>query len=138
YRDKAGRTHAIRMGDLYQPEFFKKRVAEVAEYKNTILKCLDPDVEPLDADAIVAEYAGYAERLKPYVTDTTAYLHKALAAGKKMLFEGAQGSLLDIDHGTFPFVTSSNSSGCGVHNGSGVPERAISRMIGVVKAYTTR
>ena len=70
--------------------------------------------------------------------DTTTYLHKALKSGKSMLFEGAQGSLLDIDHGTFPYVTSSNSSGCGIHPGSGVPERAIEKMIGVVKAYTTR
>ena len=72
------------------------------------------------------------------MTDTTSHLHKALAAGRRVLFEGAQGSLLDLDHGTFPFVTSSNSSGAGIHSGSGVPERAIGRMIGVVKAYTTR
>ena len=76
--------------------------------------------------------------MRPYVTDTTAYLHRALRDGKRMLFEGAQGSLLDLDHGTFPFVTSSNSSGCGVHNGSGVSERVITKMIGVVKAYSTR
>src|SRR4029079_9763989 len=68
----------------------------------------------------------------------TAYLHNALAQGKRLLFEGAQGSLLDIDHGTFPYVTSSNSSGCGIHAGNGVPERYISRVIGIVKAYTTR
>jgi adenylosuccinate synthase len=72
------------------------------------------------------------------VIDTTSYLHRALKEGKRILFEGAQGSLLDIDHGTFPYVTSSNSSGCGIHAGSGVPERAIGRMLGVVKAYTTR
>ena len=94
--------------------------------------------EPLEAEAIYSEYSQYAERLAPFVTDTTSHLHKALAAGRRVLFEGAQGSLLDLDHGTFPFVTSSNSSGAGIHSGSGVPERAIGRMIGVVKAYTTR
>jgi adenylosuccinate synthase len=81
---------------------------------------------------------GYATRLEPHVANTTERLHTELAAGKRLLFEGAQGSLLDIDHGTFPYVTSSNSSGCGIHAGCGVPERVISRMIGVVKAYTTR
>ncbi|MCH7689228.1 MAG: adenylosuccinate synthetase, partial [Planctomycetes bacterium] len=91
-----------------------------------------------DPQEIFQEYSQYADRLKPYVTETTAFLHRALAEGKNVLFEGAQGSLLDVDHGTFPYVTSSNSSGCGIHSGSGVPERAIDRMIGVVKAYTTR
>ncbi|MEZ6054237.1 MAG: adenylosuccinate synthase [Planctomycetaceae bacterium] len=138
YRDKTGRTHAIRMGDLYRPEFFRRRLTDVVTQKNTILSALNPKFEPLDAAAIFEEYLGYAEQLRPHVCDTTAYLHKALKSGKSMLFEGAQGSLLDIDHGTFPYVTSSNSSGCGIHVGSGVPERAIDRMIGVVKAYTTR
>lgn len=138
YRDKAGRTHALRMGDLYRTDFFRKRLTEIVAEKNTILRAFDAQFTPLEAEAIFDEYSGYAEQLRPYVADTTAYLHKALAAGKKLLFEGAQGSLLDIDHGTFPYVTSSNSSGCGIHNGSGVPERAISKMIGVVKAYSTR
>lgn len=138
YRDKAGRRHAIRMGDLCRPEFFRKRLTEIVAQKNTLLKAIDPQTETLDAGRIYEEYSGYAERLRPYITDTTAYLHRSLAEGKRMLFEGAQGSLLDIDHGTFPYVTSSNSSGCGIHPGSGVPERAIDRMIGVVKAYTTR
>ena len=138
YRDKAGRTHAIRMGDLVRPDWFRQRVADVIVQKNVILRALNPGVEPLQAEAIISEYGGYADRLRPWVTDTTSYLHRALAAGKRILFEGAQGSLLDLDHGTFPFVTSSSSSGCGVHSGSGVSERAINRMIGVVKAYTTR
>jgi adenylosuccinate synthase len=138
YRDKAGRTHAIRMGDLYYDELFRRRLTEIIVQKNAIFAALDPDVEPFDPDAVYKEYSQYAQRLKPYVTDTTAYLHRALAQGKRLLFEGAQGSLLDIDHGTFPFVTSSNSSGSGIHTGSGVPERVIDRMIGVVKAYTTR
>lgn len=138
YRDKAGRAHAVRVGDLYQPEAFRSRLAEIVAQKNIILKALAPAYEPLDARQIADEYLGYAEQLRPHVTDTTTFLHQAMAQHKKLLFEGAQGSLLDLDHGTFPFVTSSSSSGCGIHSGSGVPERAIDRMIGVVKAYTTR
>lgn len=138
YRDKAGRTHAIRMGDLVRPEYFRARLEEIVAYKNKIFQALDPEAEPLDVDAIYEEYAGYAEQLKDHVVDTSTYLLKAVADKKKILFEGAQGSLLDIDHGTFPYVTSSNSSGCGIHNGSGVSERYIDKMIGVVKAYTTR
>ncbi|MEX0704036.1 MAG: adenylosuccinate synthase [Planctomycetales bacterium] len=138
YKDKAGRTHAIRVGDLYHVESFRTRLHDIVAHKNTILAALGDEGPPLDPDEILETYTQHALRLRTHVTDTTAYLHKALAAGKRILFEGAQGSLLDIDHGTFPFVTSSNSSGCGVHSGSGVPERAIQRMIGVVKAYTTR
>src|SRR5580698_6489838 len=138
YRDKAGRSQAIRVGDLCRPEFLRGRLTDIVAQKNTILTALDPEFKPLDDAAIYQEYSAYADRLRPYVTDTTTYLHRAIREGKRILFEGAQGSLLDLDHGTFPFVTSSNSSGCGVHNGSGVSERAISKMIGVVKAYSTR
>jgi adenylosuccinate synthase len=143
YRDKAGRSHAIRVGDLYHVDSFKARLKEIVAQKNTLLTAFspascEPGFEPLDASRIESEYLGYARKLEPHVTDTTSFLHEALAAGKRLLFEGAQGSLLDLDHGTFPFVTSSSSSGCGIHSGSGVPERNISRMIGVVKAYTTR
>jgi adenylosuccinate synthase len=138
YRDKAGRSHAIRVGDLFHTNTFRTRLTEIVEQKNTLLKALSPAFQPLDVGKIAADYLGYAEKLKIHVTDTTSYLHKAIAAGKRLLFEGAQGSLLDLDHGTFPYVTSSSSSGCGIHSGSGVPERHISKMIGVVKAYTTR
>ena len=138
YRDKAGRTHAIRVGDLYHPETFRTKLAETVAFKNLTLKALDPSLEPHNADAIYATYLDYAEKLKSHVVDTTAWLHRALKQKKNILFEGAQGSLLDVDHGTFPYVTSSNSSAAGIHSGSGVPQRAINRMIGVVKAYTTR
>jgi len=138
YRDKAGRTHAIRVGDLYHEASFRARLAEIVGQKNAMLRALDPAFEPLDDARIAEEYLQHASRLAPFVADTTSFLHAALAQGRRLLFEGAQGSLLDIDHGTFPFVTSSSSSGCGIHSGSGVPERSISRMIGVVKAYTTR
>jgi adenylosuccinate synthase len=138
YRDKIGRTHAVRLGDLYHSASYRKKVEEIVGFKNTVLAALSPDFQPLDAASIAAEYAGYAEQLASNVVDTTRYLHQALAAGKNLLFEGAQGSLLDIDHGSFPYVTSSNSSSCGIHSGSGIPERAITKMIGVAKAYTTR
>lgn len=138
YRDKIGRTHAIRMGDLLRPQLFRERLTEVVEAKSVILKALDPSSEIPDVDAIYEEYLGYIEQLADCVIDTTSYLHRQLGEGRSMLFEGAQGSLLDIDHGTFPYVTSSNSSGCGIQAGSGVPSRQIDRMIGVVKAYTTR
>ena len=88
--------------------------------------------------AVADEYLGYAERLRPFVRDTTSWLHEALDAGRRLLFEGAQGSLLDVDHGSYPYVTSSNSSAAGIAAGSGVPTRHIDRWIGVVKAYTTR
>lgn len=138
YQDKYGRSLAIRMGDLIRPEQFQQRVRTVVEHKNSMLAALVPSFVPFDAAAIIEEFTAYANRLQPHVVDTTSWLHRALREGRSLLFEGAQGSLLDIDHGTFPFVTSSNSSGCGIHVGTGVPERAIERMIGVVKAYTTR
>ncbi len=136
YRDKYGRSNAIRLGDMYRPDF-REKVASIVALKSRLLSQLG-DSEDLDAEAIHEEFSGYAERLRPYVAETTHYLHDALEAGKSILFEGAQGSLLDIDHGTFPFVTSSNSSGVGVCGGSGVPPRWIQRVLGVAKAYTTR
>lgn len=138
YREKAGRFHAIRIGDLVNKKRFADKVREIVPFKQILLNALDPDGEQLDADRIIEEYSACADRLRPMVQDTTAWLLNALDDGKRLLFEGAQGSLLDVDHGTFPYVTSSNSSGCGIHNGSGIPERAIGTMIGVAKAYTTR
>ena len=138
YREKAGRFHAVRMGDLINKDRFADKVREIVPFKQRILNALDPDSEQLIADQIIEDYSASADRLRPMVTDTTAWLLNALENDKRLLFEGAQGSLLDVDHGTFPYVTSSNSSGCGIHSGSGIPERAISTMIGVAKAYTTR
>jgi len=141
YRDKVGRSLAIRLGDLYREEF-RSRLEHIVGIKNQLLSGWQSSgsgqPEQLDAAVIHAQYMQYAERLKPYVADTTAYLLDAIEGGSRMLFEGAQGALLDIDHGTFPFVTSSNSSGVGVASGSGVPGRWIERVIGVVKAYSTR
>lgn len=138
YRDKAGRSHAVRVGDLVDRDIFAARVKEIVPFKQKILNALNPDGEQMNADQIIEEYGACAERIRPMVKDTTAWLLDALDADQKILFEGAQGCLLDVDHGTFPFVTSSNSSGCGIHSGSGVPGRFIKNMIGVAKAYTTR
>lgn len=138
YRDKAGRTHAIRIGDLYHPHSFRERLASVIDQKNRMLQALDPSVEPFQVDAVYEKYQVYAERLRPHVVDTTAWLQRAWKQNRNLLFEGAQGSLLDVDHGTFPYVTSSNSSAAGIHSGSGLPARSVERMIGIVKAYTTR
>ena len=138
YRDKVGRAHAIRLGDMLRPDF-RGRIEHIVLAKNRLLTGLSgADHVALDAAAIFAEYSSYAEKLRPYVGDTTAYLLDAAEAGKRMLFEGAQGSLLDIDHGTFPYVTSSNSSGVGVSGGSGVPGKWIQKVLGVCKAYSTR
>ncbi len=138
YRDKVGRVHGVRMADLYHPERFRERLARIIDYKNRLLTAMLPDFVPLDADTVAAEYLEYAERLRPSVRDTTAWLHHAVDQGRRLLFEGAQGSLLDIDHGSYPYVTSSNSSAAGIAAGSGMPTRKIDRWIGVVKAYTTR
>ena len=138
YRDKFGRVHGVRIADLYHPAQFRERLKRIVEFKNRLLTAMLPDFEPFDDAAIAEEYLGYAEQLRPYVTDATSWLHAAIAQGRRLMFEGAQGSLLDVDHGTYPYVTSSNSSAVGVAAGSGVPCRNIDRWIGVVKAYTTR
>jgi len=137
YRDKFGRTDAIRLGDLYRANF-RERVAQVAGQKNLTLQVLSGTSPNFDAAQIAAEYERYAERLKPHLADTTTFLHEALESGKRVMFEGAQGALLDVDHGTYPYVTSSNSSGVGIPSGSGVPGRYLNQVIGVVKAYSTR
>jgi adenylosuccinate synthase len=139
YRDKVGRSLAIRLGDLGRDDF-PRRIERVVAAKRQILAGLGATGEALqlDAAAIAEEYLGYGRRLAPHVADTTALLLAAVEAGKNILFEGAQGALLDIDHGTFPYVTSSNSSALGASTGSGVPGRYVTRVIGVIKAYTTR
>lgn len=138
YRDKVGRVHGVRVGDLYHPARFREHLGRIVAYKNRLLSAMLPDYEPLDARAVADEYLEYAERLRPYTRDTTTWLHEAVGQGRRLLFEGAQGSLLDVDHGSYPYVTSSNSSAAGIAAGSGVPTRHIGRWIGVVKAYTTR
>ncbi|MEQ8787305.1 MAG: adenylosuccinate synthase [Pirellulaceae bacterium] len=138
YRDKVGRSYAIRLGDMYRPDF-ADRIQRIVEFKRQMLASFNGALqETLDPDAIYQQFRGYADRLELYVGDTTNYLLDAAETGKRLLFEGAQGALLDIDHGTFPFVTSSNSSGVGVSSGSGVPPKWINDVIGVAKCYSTR
>ncbi|HUV62800.1 MAG TPA: adenylosuccinate synthase [Sedimentisphaerales bacterium] len=137
YADKVGRSHALRMGDLRDLQDFKARLQTIVEYKNKIFAALY-DAEPMSAEAIFEKCRSYAAKFVPYVTDTTEFLHQSMAQGKSLLFEGAQGSLLDLDHGTFPFVTSSNSCSLGMPAGSGVPAQRVDQFIGVIKAYTTR
>ena len=143
YRDKVGRSTALRIGDLYRADFADK-VRAICALKNQSLPGLARNeevratVKPLDAEQIVKDYLGYAERLRPFVGDAVNYILDAVDADKKILLEGAQGSLLDVDYGTFPYVTSSNSSGVGVCAGSGIRVTFFKRIVGIVKAYTTR
>jgi len=139
YRDKVGRSMAVRLGDMYRGDF-RHRIEQIATAKTRMLSCLGekPSELKFDAAQIYEQYSDYARRMEPYVGDTTAFLLTAAEADRRILFEGAQGALLDVDHGTFPYVTSSNSSGVGVAGGSGVPGRYVSKVVGVMKAYTTR
>jgi len=136
YADKASRV-GIRMVDLVKAEALKARLRENLANVNKLLQSVYGH-EPLAFDAMFEECAEQGARLRRFVGDTVSRLHEALAAGRKVLFEGAQGSMLDIDFGTYPFLTSSNASVCGVSAGTGVPPRLVGRVLGVVKAYTTR
>jgi len=137
YADKVGRSYAVRAGDLRDLDSLKAKLQMILDYKNKVFGALY-DAEPINADVIFEKCRAYADKLLGFVVDTTEFLHIAMAAGKKLLFEGAQGTMLDLDHGTFPFVTSSNSSALGMPSGSGVPAKMIDKFIGVVKAYSTR
>ena len=140
YRDKVGRTHAIRMTDLVQDQR-DERIATVAEQKLALLRSMgasDEELESIAVDKVVCKAQAWADRLSGMITDTTETVLSACENEKRVLFEGAQGALLDIDHGTYPFVTSSNSSGVGVCAGAGVPPRYINTVLGVCKAYSTR
>ncbi|KQO10644.1 adenylosuccinate synthase [Paenibacillus sp. Leaf72] len=136
YMDKAARN-GIRIADLMDAEEFEQKLRRLVVEKNQVIEQVFGG-EPLNADSIVEEYLAYAEVLRSYVTDTSVVLNDAIDAGNKVLFEGAQGVMLDIDQGTYPFVTSSNPSAGGVCIGSGVGPSKIQQVIGVAKAYTTR
>ncbi|RYG48612.1 adenylosuccinate synthase [bacterium] len=135
YQDKVARI-GIRMGEFVRPELFEKRLHEVLNYKNRLLTMMGG--EPLDFDALHEEYKGYADRLRPYVCDVESKVQDAVAANKKVLFEGAQGTFLDLDSGTYPFVTSSHPVAGGACLGTGIGPLAIRNVLGVCKAYTTR
>ncbi len=135
YGDKAART-GMRMSDLMQPELFSEKLKVRIEENNSILKALGEAA--IDFYAVNAAYIEAGAVLAPMVTNTVVFLHSALKAGRDILFEGAQGTFLDIDHGTYPYVTSSNTTAGGACTGSGVPPHRMDRVVGVMKAYTTR
>ena len=137
YSDKIGRSYAIRIGDFRDLASLRAKLQTIVEYKNKVFGALY-NAEAIGADEIFEKCTAYAEVIVPFMANTTEFLHKSIAEGKSILFEGAQGSLLDIDHGTFPFVTSSNSSPLGMPAGSGVPAKTVDKFIGVAKAYSTR
>ena len=136
YEDKVART-GVRVGDLYEPGLLLEKVRHSLEEKNFLFKNFF-GVEPLDPKTVADEYLEYAEKIRPYVADTSLILAGEIQKGKKILFEGAQGCHLDIDHGTYPYVTSSNTVSGNAACGSGVGPGAISRVVGICKAYTTR
>lgn len=136
YMDKAARN-GIRIADLMDAKEFEEKARRLIAEKNQVIDQVYGG-GPLDADEIIEQYLGYAEKLRSYVTDTSVVLNDAIDAGKNVLFEGAQGVMLDIDQGTYPFVTSSNPTAGGVCIGSGVGPSKIQQVIGVAKSYTTR
>ena len=135
YTDKYSRI-GIRIGDLLDKEYFAERLKDALLQKNMELKMLG--LEPLDYDTLYNEYIEYGEILKPYVCDTSILLNKEVEAGKKILFEGAQGVMLCIENGTYPFVTSSSPTAASVPLGAGLAPRYIDKALGICKAYTTR
>ena len=136
YVDKMARC-GIRIADLCRPEVLKVKLKQNVEEKNRVLKLLYGQA-PLAFASMYEEYRRYGEQLAPQVVSSVPFLREAMSQGKRLLFEGAQGTMLDLDHGTYPFVTSSNATAGGACTGTGVPPTAIGRVIGVVKAYTTR
>ncbi|WP_047791983.1 adenylosuccinate synthase [Spiroplasma eriocheiris] len=136
YQDKAERI-GIRVGDLFEPENFKKRLTANLKFKNELLTKIF-NAEPFTVQEIYDEYLELFNQIKDLVTDTSLVIDNAIKVGKKVLFEGAQGVMLDLDHGTYPFVTSSNPSAASIPTGCGIAPRYISNVIGIVKAYNTR
>jgi adenylosuccinate synthase len=136
YEDKVART-GIRVGDLFDENLFREKLHHALEEKNFLLKnyfC----TEPLSEEEITAQYMAFAQKIKPFVVDTSLILDTEIKKGKKILFEGAQGCHLDVDHGTYPYVTSSNTVSGNASCGSGIGPNRISTVVGIVKAYTTR
>src|SRR6202795_2575433 len=135
YGDKAART-GLRISDLMQPVLFSKKLQAKVRENNSILQALG--AKPVSFREVNETYLAAGEKLRPFVTNTVVYLHRALQRQKAILFEGAQGTFLDIDHGTYPYVTSSNTTAGGACTGTGVPPHRMDRVVGVMKAYSTR
>ena len=136
YADKMARS-GLRVEDLLDKLLLKKHIENACREKNTVAHALF-NSEPIDPDKMYTDYAAIADRVAPFVTDTALLLNRALADGDSVMFEGAQGTMLDIDHGTYPFVTSSSATSGGAATGTGVPPNAINMVAGVTKAYCTR
>lgn len=136
YEDKATRR-GIRFVDLIDPEVFKEKLASILPEKQFYLEKF-LSAAGVDMDSILKEYSAYAKRLEPYVTNVSVVIDQAIKSGRRVLFEGAQGTHLDIDHGTYPFVTSSNTVSGNACCGSGIGPKEISGVVGIIKAYTTR
>ena len=135
YGDKAART-GLRIADLMQPELFSSKLKAKIRENNSILEAFG--AKPISFKQVNESYLAAGEKLRPFVENTVVWLHRALQRNKNILFEGAQGTFLDIDHGTYPYVTSSNTTAGGACTGSGVPPHRMDVVLGVVKAYTTR
>jgi adenylosuccinate synthase len=142
YADKALRSMAIRVGDLKDEKILSEKLTRIVAIKNTVLAALAKQCgqlfEPFDAKKLLQDTLKLAEILRPHICDSAHLLHGSMDAGKRLLFEGANATLLDIDHGTYPFVTSSNCSSLGVHTGTGIPGHKVTNVLGIVKAYQTR
>lgn len=136
YSDKVNRI-GIRMADLLDEQILKEKINDQVKEKNILLEKVY-GVDPIDEKEVLERYLKYGELLAPYITDTALLLEKAIAQNENILFEGAQGVMLDLDHGTYPYVTSSSTSAAGVAVGSGIGPQLVDRVIGVSKAYTTR
>ena len=136
YSDKVNR-HGVRVGDLLAEQDLRLRIEDIAGFRNEEFKKMF-GAEPIDPEPVIKEYLEFGRQLKPYICDTVPYLHESIKAQKQIIFEGAQGTILDVDHGTYPFVTSSNTVAGYASCGSGVGPTSIEQVIGVVKAYTTR
>lgn len=142
YADKALRQTAIRVGDLLDAGRLRAKLVQTVTIKNATLGALaelcNQPFEPFDPEALAAQYAAYGEKLRTHICDTRLLLEEAIAAGRRLLYEGANAALLDVDHGTYPFVTSSSTSSLGIGPGTGLPGRHLDHVTGVAKAYTSR
>jgi len=136
YEDKMARR-GLRVCDLLNPDTMADRIRAQVDLKNRTLEALNYPQE-IDPEPICKSYAEYAEKLRPLFVDTTSLLNKGIREGKRILFEGAQATLLDVDHGTFPYVTSSSSTACGIPSGLGIAPKHIHSVLGIMKAYATR
>ncbi len=138
YADKVHRSTAVRVGDLLDADRLGRKLRVICSLRSAELAALGVKTPPLDPDELTRRYAAYGQRIRPSVTDTVYLLHDCLGQGRRILYEGANACLLDIDHGTYPYVTSSNCSTLGIPAGTGVPGGHLDRVVGTMKAYTSR